>query len=129
MLLYILLDTSQSLIYWIIKNLGYATYYSIKYLIYGSDNSEEEEEKRKTLELLIEQKEDIDKIKDFIENMNKEKRNDLPPAALRALAEAGERRKKNEQEKKDMPKEVDGPEGPEPTRYGDWERKGITSDF
>ncbi len=61
--------------------------------------------------------------------MNKEKRNDLPPAALRALAEAEERRKKNEQEKKKMPKEVDGPEGPEPTRYGDWERKGITSDF
>ena len=61
--------------------------------------------------------------------MNKEKRNDLPLAALRALAEAEERRKKNEQEKKEMPKEVDGPEGPEPTRYGDWERKGITSDF
>jgi len=61
--------------------------------------------------------------------MNKEKRNNLPPAALRALAEAEERRKKNEQEKKAMPKEVDGPEGPEPTRYGDWERKGITSDF
>ena len=61
--------------------------------------------------------------------MNKEKRNDLPSAALRALAEAEERRKKNEQEKKEMPKEVDGPEGPEPTRYGDWERKGITSDF
>jgi hypothetical protein len=61
--------------------------------------------------------------------MNKEKRNDLPPAALRALAEAEERRKKNEQEKKEMPKEVDGPDGPEPTRYGDWERKGITSDF
>lgn len=61
--------------------------------------------------------------------MNEEKRNDLPPAALRALAEAEERRKKNEQEKKEMPKEVDGPEGPEPTRYGDWERKGITSDF
>jgi len=61
--------------------------------------------------------------------MNKEKRNDLPPAALRALAEAEERRKKNEQEKKEIPREVDGPEGPEPTRYGDWERKGITSDF
>ncbi len=26
-------------------------------------------------------------------------------------------------------KEVDGPEGPEPTRYGDWEKKGIVSDF
>ncbi len=27
------------------------------------------------------------------------------------------------------PKEVGGSEGPEPTRYGDWEKKGITSDF
>ncbi|MBR0643244.1 succinate dehydrogenase assembly factor 4 [Plastoroseomonas hellenica] len=28
-----------------------------------------------------------------------------------------------------LPKEVDGPKGPEPTRYGDWERKGRVSDF
>ena len=27
------------------------------------------------------------------------------------------------------PKEIGGPEGPEPTRYGDWEHKGICSDF
>jgi len=27
------------------------------------------------------------------------------------------------------PGEEDGPKGPEPTRYGDWERKGIVSDF
>ena len=27
------------------------------------------------------------------------------------------------------PKEVGGPSGPEPTRYGDWERKGICVDF
>ena len=26
-------------------------------------------------------------------------------------------------------KEIGGPKGPEHTRYGDWERKGITSDF
>lgn len=26
-------------------------------------------------------------------------------------------------------KEIGGPKGPEPTRYGDWERKGIASDF
>jgi len=32
-------------------------------------------------------------------------------------------------EKKTRPKEFGGPEGPEPTRYGDWERKGIVSDF
>ena len=25
--------------------------------------------------------------------------------------------------------EIDGPSGPEPTRYGDWERKGRVSDF
>jgi len=27
------------------------------------------------------------------------------------------------------PKEIGGPKGPEPTRYGDWERKGIAVDF
>lgn len=31
--------------------------------------------------------------------------------------------------KKLPPKEIGGPKGLEPTRYGDWERKGITSDF
>ena len=31
--------------------------------------------------------------------------------------------------KKATPKETGGPKGPEPTRYGDWERKGIASDF
>ena len=30
---------------------------------------------------------------------------------------------------KTKPKEIGGPKGPEPTRYGDWERKGIVSDF
>lgn len=28
-----------------------------------------------------------------------------------------------------LPKEVDGPKGPEPTRYGDWEQKGRCTDF
>lgn len=31
--------------------------------------------------------------------------------------------------KKPLAKEVGGRDGPEPTRYGDWERKGIASDF
>ena len=56
----------------------------------------------------------------------------LPPAAQRALAEAEERRKKAAQDaanKAPLPKEIDGPAGPEPTRYGDWERRGIASDF
>jgi len=30
---------------------------------------------------------------------------------------------------RDKPKEIGGPSGPEPTRYGDWERKGICVDF
>lgn len=52
---------------------------------------------------------------------------DLPEAAKRALAEA-EMRKKSAA-KPDMPKELGGRNGPEPTRFGDWEKKGITSDF
>ena len=29
----------------------------------------------------------------------------------------------------EMPPEVNGPKGPEPTRYGDWEQKGRCTDF
>ncbi|WP_170562186.1 DUF1674 domain-containing protein [Ruegeria atlantica] len=54
---------------------------------------------------------------------------DLPPAAQRALAEAEERRKKAEAEAKKMPKELGGRDGPDPARYGDWEKKGIAIDF
>lgn len=54
----------------------------------------------------------------------------LPPEAQRALAEAEERRKASEQAAAmPKPKEIGGPEGPEPTRYGDWEKNGIASDF
>ena len=53
---------------------------------------------------------------------------DLPPAAQRALTEAEERRKAAA-EKAPLPKELGGRDGPEPTRFGDWEKKGITSDF
>ena len=53
----------------------------------------------------------------------------LPPEAERALAEAEARRKKKKKDESSRPKEIDGPQGPEPTRYGDWEKKGITSDF
>jgi hypothetical protein len=53
-------------------------------------------------------------------------------AAKRALAEAEERRReqaRREAAQPPKPKEIDGPKGPEPTRYGDWEKKGIASDF
>lgn len=56
-------------------------------------------------------------------------RKPLSPQAQRALAEAEERRAKAAQENKHTPKEHQGPKGPEPTRYGDWEHKGICSDF
>jgi hypothetical protein len=57
-------------------------------------------------------------------------RKPLPAAAQRALAEAEARRAAAAQAKpQPAPKEFQGPEGPEPTRYGDWENKGIASDF
>jgi hypothetical protein len=51
----------------------------------------------------------------------------LSPAAERALAEAAERRRLAAQSER--PKEVSGRAGPDPCRYGDWEVKGIASDF
>jgi hypothetical protein len=56
-------------------------------------------------------------------------RKPLTPAAQRALSEAEARRKAAEASAPSMQKEVQGPKGPEPTRYGDWESKGIASDF
>jgi len=53
----------------------------------------------------------------------------LPPAAIRALQEAEARRKAAQSVQTEQPLEVNGPRGPEPTRYGDWERKGVASDF
>ena len=56
-------------------------------------------------------------------------RKPLSPAARRALAEAEARRLAAEASANPAPKELQGPKGPEPTRYGDWENKGIASDF
>jgi hypothetical protein len=56
-------------------------------------------------------------------------RKPLTPAAQRALAEAEERRRQAAANATPQPKEFQGPKGPEPTRYGDWENKGIASDF
>lgn len=52
---------------------------------------------------------------------------DLPEAAKRALAEAEERRKKAKEAT--LPTELGGRDGPEPVRFGDWEKKGIAVDF
>jgi hypothetical protein len=51
----------------------------------------------------------------------------IAEAAKRANAEAEARRAK--ETPVSLPPERGGPKGPEPTRYGDWERKGIASDF
>ncbi|MDF3415383.1 DUF1674 domain-containing protein [Sulfitobacter sp. M57] len=51
----------------------------------------------------------------------------IPPAAQRALAEAEERRKKAAELA--LPPELGGRDGPEPVRYGDWEKKGLAVDF
>ena len=51
----------------------------------------------------------------------------LTDAAKRALAEAEARRAAAAAQ--NLPPEQGGPKGPEPTRYGDWEKKGLTSDF
>ena len=52
---------------------------------------------------------------------------DLPPAAKRALAEAAARRVIVDARK--LPIELGGRDGPEPVRYGDWEKKGLAIDF
>jgi len=51
----------------------------------------------------------------------------LTPAARRALEEAAARRAAAASDQK--PAELGGPSGLEPTRYGDWERKGLAVDF
>jgi len=60
---------------------------------------------------------------------NDPSRKGLTPAAERALAEAAARRAEIDRKTAERPKEVGGPQGPEPTRYGDWEKKGLASDF
>jgi len=59
--------------------------------------------------------------------MSETPKSELPAAAIRALAEAEERRKNAKT--KDLPLELGGRDGPEPVRYGDWEKKGIAVDF
>ncbi len=59
--------------------------------------------------------------------MSKEPEKDLPDAAKRALAEAEARRAAAKE--LELPTELGGRDGPEPVRYGDWEKKGIAVDF
>ena len=54
-------------------------------------------------------------------------RKPLSDAAKRALAESEERRRQAAAQ--NAQKEVGGRDGPDPIRYGDWEKDGIISDF
>ena len=56
-------------------------------------------------------------------------RKELPAPAQRALAEAEARRKLYLASETALPKEIGGRKGKEPVRYGDWEIKGLASDF
>ena len=51
----------------------------------------------------------------------------IAEAATRANREAEARRASEKPHP--LPPERGGPKGPEPTRYGDWEKKGLISDF
>lgn len=51
----------------------------------------------------------------------------IAEAGKRAAAEAEARRRA--QPASQLPPELGGPRGPEPTRFGDWEKKGIAVDF
>jgi len=55
----------------------------------------------------------------------------LSPEAERALAEARERRAEYERRQAEAAREreINGPAGPEPVRYGDWEKGGRAYDF
>ncbi len=53
----------------------------------------------------------------------------LSPAAERTLAEAAARRAERDRTAAERPKEIAGRGGPDPVRYGDWEVKGMASDF
>jgi hypothetical protein len=65
----------------------------------------------------------------------KEKDANCPEAVAARIREAGERARQEADARRareqthSLPPERGGPKGPEPTRYGDWEKKGLISDF
>lgn len=68
-------------------------------------------------------------MKDSINKEQTEGSRRLSAAAERALKEAEERRRQRDAQAAPAPAEKGGQKGPEPTRYGDWEKGGIVSDF
>jgi hypothetical protein len=66
---------------------------------------------------------------DAVAGESQPERKPLSPAAERALAEAQARRAEYDRISAAMPKERGGRGGQEPVRYGDWEKKGLATDF
>lgn len=64
-----------------------------------------------------------------MDETDKPDRKPLPDAARRALAEAEARRREIDAKMRAQPSEKGGRGGLDPNRYGDWEIKGLTSDF
>ncbi|MEO1610920.1 MAG: DUF1674 domain-containing protein [Pseudomonadota bacterium] len=62
-----------------------------------------------------------------MEPADQDKARRIEDAAQRALEEAKARKK--DEKAQNLPTELGGRDGPEPTRYGDWEKDGILSDF
>ncbi|MGY3438606.1 MULTISPECIES: DUF1674 domain-containing protein [unclassified Marinovum] len=60
-------------------------------------------------------------------DIEEKRRATLPEAARRALEEADARRAADDSAP--LPTELGGRNGPEPVRYGDWEKKGLAIDF
>ena len=58
-----------------------------------------------------------------------EKEARIAEAARRALAEAQARREAGAADAGGEPTEIGGRDGPNPTRFGDWEKKGVAVDF
>ncbi len=63
------------------------------------------------------------------ENEGSSPERQLAPAAMRALAEAEARRQAYRDAEAVRPRELGGRGGQEPVRYGDWEVKGLATDF
>jgi hypothetical protein len=63
------------------------------------------------------------------ENSETKSQKKLTPEAMRALKEAEERRKQADKRREEQPPEKGGRDGPDPVRFGDWEKDGIISDF
>ena len=73
MLLYIFLDWSTDVILWLVKNIGYGSYYTICYLFGFDSSSKEEHEKKQALAELINQKKDIEEIKKMLQELQEKK--------------------------------------------------------